>query len=224
LLFVLMLTAALLAVLMRPTFNIADEQSMSSLTDFIPQQFGDWQEVSTGLMQVGLTTNTADKGDDYPYDQVLSRTYKNSDNQTVMLTIAWGGKQRQEVKIHRPELCYAAQGFEIKKLKDTDFGIASTGNKAVTGKDMLAFNPKYIEAVSYWIRIGDIYSGNAWQTRLYIFKTGLEGVIPDGVLVRASSIINDEKNAESAYQLNKRFLQDLVKNVDSAKGRSFLIK
>jgi len=44
------------------------------------------------------------------------RAYQNSQGQIVYLALAWGEQQRQEVKIHRPDLCYVAQGFKVWRL------------------------------------------------------------------------------------------------------------
>lgn len=217
----ILLFSPVFAVWMSPSIILVTYPQ--TLDQIIPVQFGDWVETQSSVAQVGLTTN-AEMGDDYPYDQVLTRTYKNSQQQTVMLTIAWGQKQKQEVKIHRPELCYFAQGFEISALKDKDFKMVSLSGKAVIGKEMLAKNPRYTEAVSYWIRIGDTYSENAWQTRWYIFKRGLTGEIPDGVLVRASSIISEISNPDKNFYLNQEFLSDLLTSVDSAEGKALLIR
>jgi EpsI family protein len=146
---------------------------------------------------------------------VLMRTYVNSKGQQVLLALAYGKSMRQEVKIHRPELCYYAQGFDVKSLLSSDFGIVSAHSQPIVGKNMLAVNQNYQEAVSYWIRIGDLYSQSPWQTRFYIIKRGLVGDVVDGVLVRASVVLSDTQPIEEAYQLNKVFLQELAKHLPS---------
>lgn len=183
------------------------------LEKITPSNFGDWREVKSNLIQVGLTTNTDEKTKDMdnPYDQVLMRTYVNSKGQRVMLALAWGQKQQQEVKIHRPELCYSAQGFVVDSIKRHDFNLTSLGNKPVVGKQMLARHGQIIEAVNYWIRIGDYYSESAFFTRLNILKAGLSGEVYDGILVRVSSYA-DPNNTTAAFDLNENFLKELLHN------------
>ena len=48
-----------------------------------------------------------------PYDDVLMRSYTNAHGEVVMLALAYGRHQRQEIKIHRPELCYTSQGYAV---------------------------------------------------------------------------------------------------------------
>jgi hypothetical protein len=43
-----------------------------------------------------------------------------------------------------------------------------------------------------------------------ILKDGLAGVVPDAILVRASSILASSDDAAAAYQRQERFLAELV--------------
>ncbi|MFX5562593.1 exosortase C-terminal domain/associated protein EpsI, partial [Acinetobacter baumannii] len=80
----------------------------------IPTQFGQWKEVPSPFLHVnvGLEDGT-DRSTDQPYDDVLGRTYVNSQGQMVMLALAYAKEQTQDVKIHLPEVCYVAQGFVL---------------------------------------------------------------------------------------------------------------
>lgn len=188
----LMLLTAYLGFAMTPTLNYVEIKEAQKFINAIPKQFGDWQEVPNNQLQVDLVPKEeGERTTDNPYDDVLMRTYVNSKGQHVQLALAYGKSMRQEVKIHRPELCYYAQGFEVKSLLSSDFGIVSAHNQPIVGKNMLAVNQNYQEAVSYWIRIGDMYSQSPWQTRFYIIKRGLVGDVVDGVLVRASVVLAD---------------------------------
>jgi len=138
------------------------------------------------------------------------RTYENDRGQVVMLALAWGATQRQEVKVHRPDLCYVAQGLQIRSLIPKSFSGIAGASSTVTGKQMIAIRGNGGEAVSYWIRIGSLYSEDAIDTRLHIFKEGLAGRIPDGILVRASMPIRSEAEANEAWPIIEGFLRDLV--------------
>ena len=179
------------------------------LEETVPRQFGDWRELTNPYPQVSLATGPEAELNQ-PYDQTVMRTYVNSQGQQIMLALAWGRHQRQEVKVHRPELCYVAQGFKVSSLTTATFrGIAGYG-EIIKGKHMIVRASRDGEAVAYWIRIGTLYSENAIETRTHIFKEGLAGRIPDGILVRASQKIQLDTDAEKAFPLLEAFLAELV--------------
>ncbi|WP_172199962.1 exosortase C-terminal domain/associated protein EpsI [Niveibacterium sp. COAC-50] len=179
------------------------------LEDSVPRQFGDWSELPSPFTQVSLSTGDA-PNIDQPYDQTLMRTYVNGKGQIVMLALAWGATQRQEVKVHRPDLCYVAQGHKVKRMSPMQFSaIVGTGGP-ITGTRMLTESPRGGEAVMYWIRIGNIYSESALTTRLHILSEGISGRIPDGILVRASVHVAREDDANAAWPLMESFLNELV--------------
>jgi EpsI family protein len=177
------------------------------LEQTVPRQFGDWKEKAISYVQVGLATGN-EPSLEQPYDQVVMRTYVNSEGQIVMLALAWGW-QRQEAKVHRPDLCYIAQGYKIPTLVPATFTKLSSAGP-VMGKHMLATSDRGDEAVSYWIRIGNLYGEDPVATRFYIFKEGLAGRIPDGILVRASQAVNNAHDAQQAWPLLDNFLIELI--------------
>jgi EpsI family protein len=184
-----------------------------SLAQSIPAQFGDWKEISGVADQIDPGKGTADEPNmDRPYDDVLMRTYQNSRGDVVLLALAYGRNQRQEVKIHRPDVCYTAQGFQLVKRSSMELPMSGTEGAPVQGMRMLVKAPGRVEAVSYWIRIGDVFTDNAWKIRYHIFKQGLAGHAVDGMLVRASQIVSAQEEASTdRYLLQEAFLADLVR-------------
>lgn len=179
----------------------------ASLAQSIPTQFGDWKEVFFGAEQIDPGKGAADEPNmDRPYDDVLMRAYGNSEGDIVLLAVAYGLNQRQEVKIHRPDVCYTAQGFQLVERSPTTLPFN------VRGTRMLVKAPGRTEAVSYWIRIGNEFTENPWAIRYHIFKQGLAGKAVDGVLVRASRIEQGSGGAaETRYRVQEQFLGDLVR-------------
>lgn len=205
--------SGILAAYVKPEINSAS--SSPSLEAKVPRQFGDWAEVEQRTVPVSLLAGeTPDLNQ--PYDQIVTRTYSNSKGVAVMLALAWGKNQRQEVKIHRPDLCYVAQGHKISLLRSHTFSdIRSPSGVAVTGKQMQTTSSSGLEYVSYWMRIGSLYSEDAIQTRIHILSEGLSGRIPDGILVRASLRPSDKMPNEEAWKLLDDFLLSLTKGVPS---------
>ena len=211
-----LLAAALTAILLAP--NLSQNGAQQSLEQFLPEKVGGWQVVNTSTIQVGLSTDT---GIDQPYDQTVMRSYINPHGKVLHLAVAWGQKQRQEVKIHRPELCYPAQGFEVISLENTTFAVAQAN--PVTGKRMVRNRYGQLEAVSYWIRIGSIYSDSPWQTRKHILLEGLSGHLLDGVLVRVSQPVGTQAQLEHAFKLQEEFAARLVADTRPP-ARAMLVK
>jgi len=181
-----------------------------TLAQSIPVQFGDWKEVAFAGDQIDPGKGTADEPNmDRPYDDLLMRAYGNSHGDVVLLAVAYGRNQRQEVKIHRPDVCYTAQGFQLVERSPVSFPVSGA---AIHGMRMLVKAPGRTEAVSYWIRIGDVFTENAWSIRYHIFKQGLAGKAVDGVLVRASRIEQGSGATSGArYGVQEQFLGDLVR-------------
>jgi len=184
-----------------------------SLAQSIPTQFGEWKEVAYSGDQIDPGKGTADEPNmDRPYDDLLMRAYGNSHGDVVLLAIAYGRNQRQEVKIHRPDVCYTAQGFQLVERSSVSLPFAGSPGASVHGMRMLVKAPGRTEAVSYWIRIGNVFTESAWAIRYHIFKKGLAGQAVDGVLVRASRIEQGNAAAGGArYRVQEQFLGDLVR-------------
>ena len=139
------------------------------------------------------------------------RAYGNSRGDVVLLALAYGRNQRQEVKIHRPDVCYTAQGFQLVERSPIAMPVNGDSGTQVQGMRMLVKAPGRVEAVSYWIRIGDVFTGNAWSIRYHIFKEGMSGRAVDGVLVRASQIVQGGAPSAERYRVQEAFLADLVR-------------
>lgn len=208
-------------VALRPEINT--EVPDPHLDRLVPPSVGSWRYVPNAMEQV--TAIATDTNTDQPYDEVLMRTYVRPDGAAVMLTLAYGKNQRQEVKIHRPELCYPAQGMKVRALKPTTFdGIQSeVAHAPITGKRMVAQGHSFQEVVSYWIRIGDSYSSSAWQTRWNIMQEGLKGRMTDGILVRVSQRVHPSDDPSRHYDVQEDFLKQLVATLDP-QGRDLLAR
>lgn len=204
-----MFLAAGLAVVATP--HLTEDKTPVDIEAATPQTVGSWRVLQTSAMQVGLSTAANDINQ--PYDQTVMRTYVDTEGHAIYVALAWGRHQRQEVKIHRPELCYPAQGLAVESLKDTRFPLTAPNGQPIIGKRMVTHNGAGMtELVSYWIRIGSTYSGNALQTRLHIVQEGLAGRVTDGVLVRVSQRVAKDQDFEAAFKRQEQFIADFYKN------------
>ncbi|MDI1259299.1 exosortase C-terminal domain/associated protein EpsI [Aquabacterium sp.] len=212
--------SAVLAMVATPTVH--EIQNASILESSVPRQIGPWRELPNPRVQVSLSTGETTY--DQPYDQSVMRSYVDDTGHMIQVALAWGKRQRQEVKIHRPELCYPAQGFTVESLTDVTFPLSTPDGHPVTGKRLMAKDRNgNLEAVSYWIRLGGTYSGNAWETRLHILKEGMAGRITDGVLVRVSQRVVPGTNVDELFQRQEKFAAAMV-SASPAEARTLLVR
>lgn len=209
-------------LLLRPSINAAVPDP--DLEHAVPERFGDWRMLPNALVQASVVTKGA-TSTDQPYDEIVSRTYVNARGDMVMLALAYGKNQRQEVKVHRPELCYPAQGFKVLSLQPTVFaGVRSpVSGQDVTGQRMVVDGRGSREIVSYWIRIGDTYSPNPWRIRWQIMQEGLQGRMTDGILVRVSQRVSTDVDPGPYHQTLEAFSRDLIQALPEGK-RSYLVR
>jgi len=202
LLFAMMAGAAALAWAIAPTARMADARGKFVLEEAIPAAFGEWR---INPLVAPLTVSPDVQAElDKIYDQILSRTYVNGKGDVVMLSIAYGGTQNRSMQVHRPEVCYPAQGFRIEG--------AEKGSLRANGRDLpvmrlLARQGPRTEPITYWIRIGDqVVRGNI-ELGLARLAYGLGGRVPDGMLVRISTISRD---VDRAYEVQNAFVASLL--------------
>ena len=203
--------------------KIFESGTRPALADVLPKQVGQWQEVLNPLVQVSMSTTAAETTQDQPYDDQITKTYADAGGHHIMVAVAYGAKQRQEIKIHRPELCYPAQGWKVVSQSPVVFNLHSPSGQPVLGHRMLAAQEQVSEAVSYWIRIGESYSDSPWTTRMVIIREGLKGRMTDGVLVRFSQRIPPGTDPTEAYTLQEQFARQFVAAVRQD-GRALLLK
>lgn len=207
-LFLLMLTAAGLASSLKPNVKAATAISRIDLQTMIPRQFADWR-IDDSVVPVQPAPEVQAKLGQI-YDQTLSRTYVNSQGQRIMLSIAYGSNQSDSVQVHRPEVCYTAQGFAVS---EEAFGTVATDQGLLPVKRLLASHQGLrTEPITYWITVGNEATYVGIRQKLVQLKYGLIGQIPDGILVRVSSI---DRNKSAAYALQEAFIQNMLKALSS---------
>ncbi|MEO8464665.1 MAG: exosortase C-terminal domain/associated protein EpsI [Gammaproteobacteria bacterium] len=204
----LLATASYSAALLTPRRELGLDTPR--LVALIPERFGSWAAEPTTVLPVLLVPDVladAEASQTESYDDVLMRTYRRTDGARVMVALAYGRRQTQELKIHRPELCYYAQGFAVSALGARSVQLDS--GRTVESRALLTENRSRTEIVTYWIRVGERVANDAWDIRWTIFRDGLDGRVPDGLLVRASSLTETAAGAEHELVLQHEFLADL---------------
>lgn len=206
-----MLLASIGAIALTPKVVESKARPAFQLDTLVPRQFGEWVEVPS-LKQTDLTIQRDPGSEAVLYDQTLMRTYSRSrDGAVVMMALAYGSEQRQDLKLHRPELCYYSQGYQVQNKQFVALNL--TPGLQVNAVTLLTRNPVRIEPVTYWMRVGKGIVRNSTESRIRIFKEGLAGNVPDGLLVRVSSAIQEQQSVANGYRIQTEFLQALYQSL-----------
>jgi EpsI family protein len=213
--FCLMMASAIAVIWLRPA-PVANQHKAIGLEQIIPKQLSGWTFIENGNLVAPSPEQEAliEK----IYDETLARTYINESGEQIMLSIAYGGDQSGRLKVHRPESCYAGQGF---KVSNTTEGQLQTSYGQIPVKHLIAQSNGRYEPVTYWIRIGDSTVTNVIGQCLTQFMYSLTGEIPDGLIFRVSSI---GENEEVSYRRQAKFINDLLVALSPAQRHILLGK
>lgn len=220
---VAILTTAVGGSLLIPHTLMASATASLNLETLIPQQFGKWKYRPT----LGLVTPTVP---DYIetneqkelaariYSQEIGRTYVDNEGHTIMLLIAYGPEQNYRLKAHRPEVCYTAQGFRVWDKTEHQLSFNGGASPLPVSRLITQRETRY-EPVSYWMRVGNDVSTGIFDNQILRLKYGLRGLIPDGALIRVSTV---GLPAPQSFALQDEFIKDLLTSITPA-ARRFLI-
>jgi len=174
------------------------------LEKIIPLSVGNWAFDTTS----GLVLPPPDQLARLLYDQQVARSYTSPDQLPVMLLLAYGSSQSGMLQIHRPEICYPASGFKLTETEVTSIPLG--GHGAVASRVFTANSDTRVEQVLYWTRIGDLVPTGWWTQRLAVVRANLQGMIPDGLLVRLSTVSSDADQAQATLKEFARTMLDAM--------------
>ena len=162
------------------------------LEKVVPTTIGSWRYESAS----GIILPPPDDLARLLYDQQLSRSYVSDRDVPIMLVMAYGSSQGGMLQVHRPEICYPASGFRLTETATETLALRP-GN-LIPVRTFTATGDTRVEQVLYWTRIGDALPTGWTLQRLAIMRSNLAGYIPDGLLVRISTAVEDGPRATAA--------------------------
>lgn len=198
----LMFAASVGAIAVRPTTRMAETEPRIALESMIPRSFDAWSEEPGVVAQVVNPQTQAIL--DKLYSQVLTRTYTAPDGYRVMLSIAYGEDQRDNLRAHKPERCYPAQGFTLLRSEPLRL---STPHGDIAARRMQTHQGPRQEPVTYWYTVGNRTVEGNLEAKLQELRLGLSGMIPDGLVFRVSSI---DADAARAARRQDEFIRQLL--------------
>lgn len=195
-----------LAIMAKPRARVADSRPGVELELVIPKRIGDWV-LDESVVPIQPSPDVQAKLNKI-YSQTLARTYVNPSAERVMLSIAYGGDQSDTLQVHRPEVCYVSQGFQVPE-SSSDRIMLPFGTLPVR-RVRAELGPR-LEHITYWITVGDSAADPGIRQKFVQLSYGLTGKVPDGMLVRVSSIGTD---ALHAYRIQDGFIHVLLASLD----------
>lgn len=186
----------------------------AKLQKIVPTSFGEWSSIDVSDL-------IAPKGESLVaklYDETIQRIYSQaSTGAQIMMLLAHGDTESDELQLHRPETCYPAFGFEISQSAEGVLPLS--GNVHLPVRRLVARAPGRQENILYWSRLGEFFPVDGIGQRLDRLRTSMGGYIADGLLARFSAMGPDPKEG---FTLVNAFVPALLKAVP-ADGRRALI-
>jgi EpsI family protein len=207
-------TALFSQVFLPRPLAVADQRALTPLEQLFPDHFGPWriEPSSTGLIRPAFEQARRFQ----MYDQVLERIYVDDTGQRMMLSVAYGRQQSVGLQMHRPEVCYKAGGFKIGEVAQADVPLQG---RTLPVTRVLASMEGRPEPITYWRLLGDEVVADEVQFKLRQLSLGASHGIPDGMLVRVSSI---DEHAQRAYGQQAAFVQALAAALSPAQRKRVL--
>ena len=193
-LLLLLSTAVLHGLIGHVQANAAQTSSLPVLLK-IPSQILNFRQARPDIpvpefVRQNLETNT-----------ILMRDYVSSHGQLVQMSIVFAEKTRRS--LHFPEVCFTGQGWQTHGRSSIPVGILFVGQGLTVQKGDAR------EAVLYWFKTGNNFTGNYFLNSYYWARDKLLLRAPSTMLVRLSAPIGP-KGEEYAYRALNDFASGLA--------------
>ena len=190
------------------------ELGQRSLASLVPSRFGAYQARDVSDLVAPREDSLASK----LYGQTVGRVYSSQGGgPEIMMLLAHGDTQNDDLQLHRPEICYPFFGYSIAQNHVVDLSLGP--EVALPCRGLVAQAPDRRETILYWSRLGDYLPVTQRQQQLDRLRTALKGQVADGLLSRFSVADVDPK---AAFAAMVAFIPALIEAVP-ANGRAVLV-
>jgi EpsI family protein len=156
----------------------------AKLANVVPASFGVWtsQDMSDPLAINGEGTLSAKL-----YNELVVRQYANPTSESaITMLLAYGGRQSDELQLHRPEVCYPAFGYDL--MRNEPISLPVGGTAVLPARRLVAEQGDVRESIIYWSRMGELLPQDGGEQRKARLEIAMQGIIPDGLLSRFSIV------------------------------------
>ena len=194
------------ALALKPRRKVSLLPPGKKLSGILPQGFGRWASRDVSDL---YAPQTPDSLLAQLYGETVGRIYSQQETGVeIMMLMAHGDSQSNELQLHRPEVCYPAFGFALVESQPVELAIAK--GVRLPGRRLIAQSSQQKEAVIYWTRLGEFFPTGVTEQRLERLDTAMHRYIPDGLLARFSIAGPD---TASAFGILRQFISELVMQV-----------
>ena len=202
-----MLGAATLSVVAVPTKLLSDTRPAFDLEKSIPKAFGDWK-VDPFMIPIPPSPDQ-ESAMSKIYDQILSRTYVNSQGRAHdAVDHLWFAAEPADARAPAGGVLFGAGLQDQRSCSGLPLTVAGA---TVPSARMVATQGQRVEPVTYWFTMGDDAVMSYLDREVTQLKYALAGQIPDGYLVRVSSLSPD---AAQAFAKQSEFADALMASLD----------
>ncbi len=185
----------------------------NKLDDIVPRAFGDWTSAD---MDDEVSPKEEGSLAARLYGQTVGRLYTNAKTGAeVMMLLAWGDTQSNQLQVHRPEVCYPAFGYAIQQTRVRTLDFAP--GLSISARMLVVEKSGGREWVCYWTRLGEHFPITAADQRASRFRDALSGVVTDGLLARFST-----RSAVEPEPLLVKLIVDCVMATDARTRRALI--
>jgi len=198
------------ALALKPRRKISLLPAGTKLSDILPRKFGEWDSRDVSDL---YAPETPDSLVARLYGETVARLFTDRQSgATILMFMAHGDSQSNELQLHRPEVCFPAFGFSLTSSAPVELQI----RKGVTlpARRLLAQSSVQRQAVLYWTRLGEYFPVSVTEQRLNRLTAAMHRYIPDGLLARFSMV---EPDAGSAFAEISRFVPALLAEIPKAR-------
>ncbi|EGD60016.1 methanolan biosynthesis EpsI [Novosphingobium nitrogenifigens DSM 19370] len=200
------------AMLLRPR-AVGSPVGAGTLDRVLPRRVPPYVEAGTSDLIAPVDSDLAA----LTYSDILMRLYRRDDAAPIMLLVACGAGREPGLAVHRPEECYPAFGYDVSPLRPVPMGTPLP--PGMTATFFTARRDDRVEHVLYWVRLGAGFPASNRAQRLAVARENLRGRLPEGVLLRVSTIGGE---ASVALEALRGFAGGLLAHLDTA-GREILL-
>ncbi len=214
---VLMIAASAGGRAMVPTRRMSQMRGPFKLDDLVPSTFGTWRVDNRAAG--GIVDPQTEALLNKLYNQMVQRVYVDDQGRSVMLNVSYGADQADDdVQLHYPEVCYPAQGFQVKSSRVGQIELPE-GDVRVRRLETQQLAIGRYEPVTYWTIVGDKQSLSGLDRKISEIRHGLRGEIVDGLLFRVST---QGRDSAAGFATQTDFIRDMVHAMTPAARRQLV--
>ncbi len=133
---------------------------------------------------------------------IVMRQYRSPRRNPLFLTLVYAGTSRKS--LHFPEVCLVGQGWEIRDQAPAPLGFKFTAKRLMLVKG----NQK--EAVVYFFKTGDQYTGNFFLNAWYWARNQVSRGAPTSAMIKLHAPVARGQNEETVFATLEDFALKLT--------------